>query len=178
MICGHAPWTTARSQLYAPSIPLSLADDIIAALWPWRPPPRLCAAPRIALFWEVAWGGRWRCACSWADCSPGSLCMKRNEDETVKSWLLKHKTDAKTHPHNMSSTVTEKDQVKYSHRYNEHEWSKWFTLYFHQNYFGVCFMFFCLFESKRYCFSSHHVWYTEKTINPWEALLHYRLENT
>lgn len=62
-ICGHA------SEL-SPSV------TIIAGQWPWRPPPRLCEAPRTVLSLEVASIIHWRCACSSDGCS--SDCLGKN----------------------------------------------------------------------------------------------------
>lgn len=51
-------WTCTVNHPFHPSLydadAPSLCDDIIADRWPWRQPPRPCAAPRIALFSEVA----------------------------------------------------------------------------------------------------------------------------
>lgn len=66
-------------------------SDIIAARWPWRRPPRPCAAPRIALFWGVASGARLHCACSLACCSPGSL-QERQEGKVVSILLQPQKS--------------------------------------------------------------------------------------
>ena len=55
-------WTCTVNHPFQPSLydadAPSLRDDIIAGRWPWRRPPRPCAAPRIALFLEVASGAR------------------------------------------------------------------------------------------------------------------------
>lgn len=77
-------WTCTVNHPFRPALydatSASPCDYIIAGRWPWHRPPRPCAAPRIALFWEVASGARSHCAYSSACCSPGSL---QQEEETL-----------------------------------------------------------------------------------------------